>query len=469
MFSRHRDLFATGFLLLDGILIGASWIGAYFIRFYWTGWDAPLGIPPLDLYLWMGAVLALFTLLVLRGHRAYRSARTSRFGQELFGVAQSVTIVTGFAALASFFTRGELSRLVLLVFAGLAFLSLTVSRVLIRSALRQLRRRGMNIRHALVIGTGPAAVALIRKIREHSDYGITLHGVVAGDDAAREAAGAEIVGVPVLGAVADLPGLVEQSGAEIVYLALGRAEYRAEDEALARLEDSTATVRLVPDLARAFTLNASVEDFDGTPVVLITESPGQGWNALLKRVIDFVLAAVGLVVLSPVFLAIAIAVRLDSAGPVFYSQERVGLNGRRFRMHKFRTMRADAEASGEPGWSRPGDPRRTGIGGFLRALSLDELPQLWNVLLGQMSLVGPRPERPFYVQRFRSSVPRYMLRHHVKAGITGWAQVHGLRGDTPLDRRIEYDLYYIQNWSLLLDLRILFMTVVRVFRDASAH
>jgi Undecaprenyl-phosphate glucose phosphotransferase len=292
---------------------------------------------------------------------------------------------------------------------------------------------------------------------------------VAGDEAAREAAGADILGVPLLGTIADLPTVVEQSSAEIVYLALARSEYRAEDEALARLEDSTAAVRLVPDLARTFTLNASVEDFDGTPVVLITESPGQGWNALLKRVIDFVLAAFGLVVLSPVLLIIAVLVRLDSPGPVFYSQERVGLNGRRFRMHKFRTMKMDAEASGVPGWSKPGDPRRTQIGGFLRALSLDELPQLWNVLLGQMSLVGPRPERPFYVERFRSAVPRYMLRHHVKAGITGWAQVHGLRGDTSLDRRIEYDLYYIQNWSLLLDFRILLMTVARVFRDASAH
>jgi exopolysaccharide biosynthesis polyprenyl glycosylphosphotransferase len=252
-------------------------------------------------------------------------------------------------------------------------------------------------------------------------------------------------------------------------LALARSEYQAEEEALVRLGDSTTAVRLVPDLARAFTLNASVEDFDGMPVVCVTETPDQGWNGVLKRGFDLVFSALGLVLLSPVFLVVAIWIRHDSPGPIFYFQERLGLNGRRFEMIKFRTMRLDAESEGDPGWTRPGDPRRTGAGRLLRSLSIDELPQLANVLLGQMSLVGPRPERPVYVDQFRASVPRYMLRHHVKAGITGWAQVHGLRGDTPLDRRIEYDLYYIRNWSLAFDLKILFLTVLRVFRDASAH
>jgi Undecaprenyl-phosphate glucose phosphotransferase len=281
--------------------------------------------------------------------------------------------------------------------------------------------------------------------------------------------GREIDGVPVVATVADLHAWVERTGADLVYLALARSEYRAEEEALVRLNDSTATVRMIPDLARAFTLNASVEDFDGLPVVRVTESPDQGWNGVLKRGFDLAFSALGLVLLSPLLLAVAIWVKLDSPGPILYAQERLGINGRRFRMLKFRTMRVDAESDGTPGWTRPGDPRRTGAGRILRSLSLDELPQLWNVLLGQMSLVGPRPERPVYVDQFRASVPRYMLRHHVKSGITGWAQIHGLRGDTPLERRIEYDLYYIRNWSLGFDLKILLLTVVRVFRDASAH
>ena len=201
---------------------------------------------------------------------------------------------------------------------------------------------------------------------------------------------------------------------------------------------------------------------------------GAGAQALLsapviRRSLDIVVSATALVVLSPLLLALALWVRLDSPGPVLYAQERVGMNGRRFRMLKFRTMRVDAEPSGRPGWTTPDDPRRTRAGRVLRPLSLDELPQLWNILVGEMSFVGPRPEQPYYVERFRASVPRYMLRHHVKAGLTGWAQVHGLRGDTPLDRRIEYDLYYIRNWSLGFDVRILFLTLLRVFRDASAH
>jgi Undecaprenyl-phosphate glucose phosphotransferase len=318
----------------------------------------------------------------------------------------------------------------------------------------------------VIVGTGPLAEIVCRKVEAHPDYGLVVRGMVAPRP---DGAPDEVGGVPVIGAVADLPTLVEQASADLVYLALGRAEYAAEEEALLKLHDSTAAVRLVPDLARAFILNASVEDFDGMPVVLVTESPGQGWNAVAKRAFDLALAAIGLVVLAPVLAVIALWVRLDSPGPVLYAQERVGLNGRRFRMLKFRTMRADAEAGGAAGWTRPGDPRRTVAGKVLRTFSLDELPQLWNVLLGQMSLVGPRPERPNYVEQFRASVPRYMLRHHVKAGITGWAQINGLRGDTPLERRIEFDLYYIRNWSLAFDLKILLLTVARVFRDASAH
>jgi len=253
-----------------------------------------------------------------------------------------------------------------------------------------------------------------------------------------------------------------------VYLALPRQDWTSEEEALKLLADSTAAVRLVPDLRHAFRLNPSVEDFDGMPVVLVTDSPEQGWNAVLKRSFDLVCSAFGLVVTAPLMLTLAVLVKLDSPGPVFYTQERVGLNGRRFRMIKFRSMRADAESQGA-GWTTKDDPRRTRLGEVMRRLSLDELPQLWNVLVGDMSLVGPRPERPVYVDQFRASIPRYMLRHHVRAGLTGWAQVNGLRGDTPLERRIEYDLYYVKNWSLALDVRIILMTFARVFRDASAY
>ena len=464
MLARHRQLFAAGIFVLDGVILAASWLGAYALRFHLLGWAAPLGVPPLSFYAWLCAVITPLGLIVLRTFRIYRSARTARLGDELYALVRGVLILTAIAAIASYFTRGELSRSMLLLFAVVALFGLCGSRLLIRLALRALRRHGRNLRQVFVVGTGPLAETVIGKLRAHADYGLAIRGAVAPD----AAGAAEVLGVPVVGAVSELRELVERHGVDLVYLALARADYRVEDEALTQLADSTATVRLVPDLARAFTLNASVEDFDGLPVVLVTESPGQGWNAVLKRAFDLSLSAVGLVVLAPVMLAVAIWVRLDSPGPVLYAQERVSLSGRRFRMLKFRTMRLDAEGRGA-GWTTADDPRRTRAGRILRPLSLDELPQLWNVFLGQMSLVGPRPERPVYVEQFRASVPRYMLRHHVKAGITGWAQVHGLRGDTPLDRRIEYDLFYIRNWSLWLDIRILLLTVSRVFRDASAH
>ncbi len=466
MFTRNRQLFAIGVFFLDGVILAASWIAAYELRFHVLPIPTPRGVPPLERYLWFGAVLTPVALLVLRSLKLYRSARTARLSQEIRALLQGIALVAAIGALASYFLRGELARSVLLLYAALAAASLCLSRVAIRQALRALRRHQRNLRHVLVVGTGDLAAGLVRKMRERPEFGLAADGIVA---SAPGGAVAEVEGIPVLGAVEDLPALVQRTGAELVYLALSRAEYEAETRALEELADTTAAVRLVPDLTRAFTLNASVEDFDGTPVVLVTESPEQGWNSVLKRAFDIVLSGALLLVLSPLLLLLAIVVKLDSPGPVLYAQERVGLNGRRFRMIKLRTMRTDAEEKGAPGWTTAGDPRRTRSGGILRRLSLDELPQLWNVLRGHMSLVGPRPERPVFVEQFRSSIPRYYLRHHVKAGITGWAQVNGLRGDTPLDRRIEYDLYYIENWSMLFDLKILLLTALRVFRDKSAH
>jgi Undecaprenyl-phosphate glucose phosphotransferase len=463
MFAKNRQLVLTGVFFLDAALLYASWIASYSLRFYVLPLDAPLGVPRFSAYLWYGAVVVLAALLVLRSLRLYRSQRTARLGAEIVSIAQGMTIVTALAALGSFFFRGELARSVLLLYWFTGTLALWSERLLIRLALRALRRQGRNLRHVLVVGTGPLALAVARKMSENPDFGFSVKGLVAPSGAPNGSPG----GIPIVGRVDEFPGLVDRTGAELVYLALGRAEWEAEQDALDRLSDSTVAVRLVPDLARAFTLNASVEDFDGTPVVLVTESPEQGWNQVLKRAFDLVSSALGLIVLSPFLAALALWVKLDSPGPIFYTQERVGMNGRRFRMLKFRTMQVGSDAGG-PQWTTKGDPRRTRGGAFLRRLSLDELPQLWNVFVGEMSLVGPRPEQPAFVAQFRGSIPRYMLRHHMKAGITGWAQVNGLRGDTPLEQRIEYDLYYIQHWSLFFDIRILARTIARVFRDPTA-
>jgi len=449
----------------DAVLIAGSWLGAYYLRFFGLGLDAPLGVPPLSLYLWSGAVITPTALLVLRTFRLYRSARTGRLGFDLLAVVQAMAVVAAIAGVGSFYARGELSRVVIAIFFLVATFALSSVRVAARMVLRAMRRSGHNLRHVLVVGTGEPARMLLKKIRRHPDFGFRVHGLVAADTAD---VGRSQYDVPVLGVVSELPRLAEEHRAEIIYLALERREWEAEAEALGLLADSTAAVRLVPDLSQAFRLNATVEDFDGMPVVLVTESPEQGWNAVVKRAFDLLCSGLGLLVLAPVLGILALLVKLDSPGPVFYTQERVGMNGRRFRMFKFRSMRVDADRKGSA-WTVKDDPRRTSLGGTLRRLSLDELPQLWNVFMGDMSLVGPRPEQPRFVEEFRGAIPRYMLRHHVKAGMTGWAQVNGLRGDTPLEDRIRYDLYYVQHWSIWFDLRILFLTVARVFRDASAY
>ncbi|MCK7498412.1 MAG: exopolysaccharide biosynthesis polyprenyl glycosylphosphotransferase [Comamonadaceae bacterium] len=229
------------------------------------------------------------------------------------------------------------------------------------------------------------------------------------------------------------------------------------------LDDEVVSVRLVPDLLRILTLRSSVEDLDGLPMINLREEPLLGWAAVQKRVFDSVVSALTLIALSPVFALVALGVLVTMGRPIFYVQERMGLDGRTFRMIKFRTMRRDAESASGPVWTVPKDPRRTRFGALLRKTNLDELPQLWNVLRGDMSLVGPRPERPRLHRAVPARDPRYMLRHKMKSGITGWAQVHGWRGDTSLHERVEHDIYYIQNWSVGLDLRILAMTVWRAF------
>jgi len=465
MFARSRQLFATGMFAVDAVLIASAWLGAYWLRFHALGLPTPLGVPPLSLYLWSGAVLTPTALLVLRTFRLYRSARTSRLGVELLAIVQAMVVVAAMAGVGSFYAKGELSRSAIAMFLVLATVLLGGVRIVARLLLREARRRGKNLRHVVIVGTGEPARMLLKKIRRHPDYGLNVLSLVAADAADVDRT---VYDVPVAGTIAELPRLLANKQPEIIYIALERREWEAEQQALTLLADSTVAVRLVPDLTQAFRLNPSVEDFDGMPVVLVTESPEQGWNAVMKRGFDLACSGLGLLLLSPLLLLLAILVRLDSPGPVFYAQERVGLNGRRFRMYKFRSMRVDAEAGG-PGWTVKDDPRRTRLGTTLRRLSLDELPQLWNVFIGDMSLVGPRPEQPQFVEEFRGSIPRYMLRHHVKAGVTGWAQVNGLRGDTPLEDRIRYDLYYLQNWSLWFDVRILFLTVARVFKDASAY
>jgi Undecaprenyl-phosphate glucose phosphotransferase len=303
---------------------------------------------------------------------------------------------------------------------------------------------------------------VIHRLRSRPDTGIRILGLV-GDDK-RGAAGAQS-----LGGFADLRSVLDGHQVDHVIVALPHEDYGRLGGLLEAIGDEPVTIHVVPDLGRFTSLRGGVEEFEGLPFVHLRESPLYGWSQMGKRIFDVLFSLIVLVLLSPVFLALALAVRLTSPGPVLYGQERMGLDGQRFRMLKLRTMRVDAERETGPVWAPRGDARRTPIGAFLRRFSLDELPQFVNVLRGEMSVVGPRPERPVFVERFRQTVPGYMLRHKVKSGVTGWAQVNGLRGNTSLETRIEYDIEYIERWSFWLDLKIIGMTVIRVLFDRNAY
>jgi Undecaprenyl-phosphate glucose phosphotransferase len=331
------------------------------------------------------------------------------------------------------------------------------------AALRSLRSRGYNQSRAVVVGTGRVARQTARTLHRASWLGIRTIGFIE-DQPTRWTDDLNI-----LGASADLPTLIQKYGIEHVFIALPMSRYHEARRVFNVLSQSVVEVRLVTDVPSLAGFSLTTTSLDGLPIVGLRESPHFGLNILVKRTLDIVVSLTAIVVLSPLLALISVLVKLTSPGPVFYRQERCGLNGEPFFMLKFRSMRMDAEQQTGAVWAQRDDPRRTAFGAFIRQTSLDELPQLWNVLRGDMSLVGPRPERPIFIQRFSKTIPNYMARHCVKAGITGWAQVHGWRGNTSLRKRIQYDLYYITHWNPWLDIRILWMTIFRGLVDRNAY
>jgi Undecaprenyl-phosphate glucose phosphotransferase len=304
---------------------------------------------------------------------------------------------------------------------------------------------------------------ILQKVRQMPRLGYEVVGFIDGDDPLVK----EIMGVPVLGGIDDIPELIKEH--EIEEVIIGRPEL-AHQEVLAiisRCERGQVGIKIFPDLFQIIATELSIGDLGGLPLLTVRDVALRGWKLTLKRAVDLLGSAVGLVILSPVLMLIAVVIKLDSPGPVFYAQERMGLDAKPFWCLKFRSMRTDAEKHG-PGWTVESDPRVTRLGRLIRRLSIDELPQLINVFVGDMSLVGPRPERPVYVNQFRRSIPRYMDRHREKAGMTGWAQVNGLRGDTSIAERTKYDLWYIENWSLWLDFKIILRTFF-LFADRHAY
>ncbi|MEN6478318.1 MAG: undecaprenyl-phosphate glucose phosphotransferase, partial [Anaerolineales bacterium] len=419
----------------------------------------PLHLGPFRDYVPQQVIFVVSLLATFFFYRLYHVKRGGSRLDLLYRLLSATSISSLVSTALSFLVSRpdqDLTRSLVIYNWALSFILVAIGRAITGGISNALHRR-QPVRLVLV-GTGDIAQMVLQKTKP-ARLGYRVIGFVDGDTSAKE-----IAGVPVLGSRAELGRIIHDHQAEEVIIALAEASHDELLDMISTCEAERASVRIFPDLFQIVASELAISDLDGLPLLQVRNVALRGWRATVKRVIDVVGSGAALVLLSPLMMLVTLAIRLESKGPVFYAQTRVGLDGKPFPCLKFRSMRVDAEAETGPVWATPDDPRRTRVGEFLRRTSIDELPQLINVLLGEMSLVGPRPERPVFVEQFKAVVPRYMERHKEKAGLTGWAQVNGLRGDTSIVERTKYDLYYIENWSLLFDIKIMVRTVINIFR-----
>ncbi|MHC5018696.1 MAG: undecaprenyl-phosphate glucose phosphotransferase [Planctomycetota bacterium] len=459
MLRQTHRAYALLLIAADTVATAGAWIAAYGVRM--SGWVMPVtkGIPPFEVYLYSLGLCLPITWFAFRASNLYRARPESSALAQLPRVLRATLLATGVLVVFMFFTQVfDYSRGVVAIFAAMQPVLVVAGRVVAQRVAAYLRERGLGVRRALIVGCGATAQKLVDALRRRPALGIEPVGYV---DHRAERHHHTPRGLEVFGGLSALPSLIEEKRIDEVFLALHPRDWDRTEEVLDSLAEEVVDVRVVSSLSGIDTLRATSGNLDGLPIVSLRDTPLRGINVVLKRLLDIAFSGLVLILLSPLFLLVAIAVKLTSKGPVFYRQERMGLDGQTFGMLKFRSMRVDAEKESGAVWAKKDDPRRTPIGTFLRKSSIDELPQFWNVLVGQMSVVGPRPERPVFIDQFRKTIPRYHLRHKMKAGITGWAQVNGLRGDTSLRKRIQYDLYYIRKWSFGFDLWIMFLTVFR--------
>jgi exopolysaccharide biosynthesis polyprenyl glycosylphosphotransferase len=457
----------VGLVALDLAATYLALFAAYVLRFTVEVVPVTKGVPPFRPYLALFPIIALIWPVVFyfRGLLQGRPLR-SRV-EEAFAVVVAVVIGTlVLNAGLAFYRDFTYSRLVLALFVVLDAGFVAIGRALYWGVMARVWASSRHRQRALVAGAGELGRMVAEKLGQHRELGLDVVGFL--DDDPGKAHGS-FGGVGVLGGLDDLGRVTHELGVDLLYVALPMGAQHKTIKLLKAAEPLLLAVQVVPDLLQYYALRAGVEDLDGIPVINLTQIPLAGWNTLLKRGMDLAIASVSLVLLAPLLGLLALLVWAEDGGPVFYRQLRMGLDGKPFRIIKFRSMVPDAEARTGPRFAVPNDPRTTRVGTWLRRTSLDELPQLFNVLRGEMSLVGPRPERPEFVARFRERYPEYMSRHRVRAGMTGWAQVHDLRGQSSIRKRIAYDLYYIDNWSLGLDFKIMWLTMVRFLRHRHAY
>jgi Undecaprenyl-phosphate glucose phosphotransferase len=473
---RYNRLLVAFYVAADAVLGLSAFVMAYTIRFRTGFIPITKGIPPLRQYLSLLPFIAALVPLGFHLQGLYRLRRGRSRVDDFFAVfvGSILAVLMGIGATLYVqtyiapYNRGayEVSQAVWALFLVLNVTLAYSLRQVVREAFERRWRSGIGLRRILIAGSGELGRIVADKIIEHRELGYQIAGFVD-DRAAGDHLGYR--GLPLLGTIDQTADIAARESIDHLYVALPPEQHVRMIELLDITSRECIDVKVVPDILQVIALRARLEDLDGVPVININEPSLQGVNALVKRAIDIVMSSAALLVFAAPIAIIAALVRLTSRGPALFRQERMGLDGKSFTIVKFRSMYDDAEKETGPVWTQRDDPRVTAFGRFLRRSNLDELPQLWNVLRGDMSIVGPRPERPHFVQQFKHRIPQYMLRHKVRAGLTGWAQVNGWRGNTAIDKRIEYDLYYIENWSVRLDLKIMWLTIVRGFFHKHAY
>jgi Undecaprenyl-phosphate glucose phosphotransferase len=479
MVKRWNRLLVAFYVITDSLFGMIAFLLAYVLRFETGLIPVTRGYPPFSQYVNILPFIGVLVPLAYHMQGIYRLRRGRSRVDDFFAVfvGSILSVCLGIGAtlyVQVYYTtelqkdKGvyEISQLVWAMFLVLNVALTYASRELVREALERRWKAGIGLKRVLIAGAGELGRIVADKVLEHRELGYKVVGFVD-DRAGGDHLGYR--GLPLLGMLSEASEILQRERIDQLYIALPLDEHVKMVSLVESANREIVDIKVVPDLVQVIALRARLEELDGIPIINIHDVPLKGINSVLKRSIDVIISTGALLVLSPLVLLLSLLIRVTSSGPALFRQERMGLDGKRFFAWKFRSMYHEAERETGPVWAREDDPRCTPLGKLLRRSSLDEIPQLWNVLRGDMSLVGPRPERPFFVEQFKHRIPQYMLRHKVKAGLTGWAQVNGWRGNTSLEKRIEYDLYYIENWSVSLDFKILWLTLLKGFFHKHAY
>lgn len=470
MIKDNQKYFNRLHVVLDALVVSAAYAVAWLIRFesgLWKEESEFVGILGARTYFFALVFIVPGYLVLNHLFNLYTSKRYSSARRDIVNVikANMVGLVL-FLGILYVIDQKDFSRGMIFIFSGLNILGQSGTRIFIRKLLRSFRRKGYNVKYVLLVGYSKAAEQYIDRIMQNPQWGYIVRGIL--DDHIPR--GTLYRGIKVLGTIGNLEIILPENKLDEIAITLSLKDYDSLKRIVGLCEKSGVHTKFIPDYNSVIPSKPYTEDLNGLPVINIRHVPlTNTLNSMAKRIVDIVGSVFAMILFSPIFLIAAIAVRSTSRGPVIFKQERVGLHNKPFKMYKFRTMEVQKPSKEKKSWTVKDDPRVTDVGKFLRRTSIDELPQFFNVFKGDMSLVGPRPERPFFVEKFKEEIPRYMIKHQVRPGITGWAQVNGYRGDTSIRKRIDCDLYYIENWTMGLDFKILFLTVFKGFINKNAY